>query len=146
MLRAISARAFCLLLCRRSASKASKPKDKTEISEIDATPLSKEFSQTKVAPGEVFDLYFAPSTRAPALAGGSCSGFRPTNLPVGLHLYSGAFSNCSKPQARSTPVVAARFGSAAISKATALSLALKCWKTTPSGLIGSWNRSLFFQS
>ncbi len=28
---------------------------------------------------------FNPSTRAPALAGGSCSGFRPTGLPVGLH-------------------------------------------------------------
>jgi anaerobic selenocysteine-containing dehydrogenase len=27
-----------------------------------------------------------PSTRAPALAGGSGSGFRPTGLPVGLHL------------------------------------------------------------
>ena len=27
-----------------------------------------------------------PSTRAPALAGGSCSGFRPTDVPVGLHL------------------------------------------------------------
>jgi dTDP-4-amino-4,6-dideoxygalactose transaminase len=28
---------------------------------------------------------FNPSTRTPALAGGSCSGFRPTGLPVGLH-------------------------------------------------------------
>ncbi len=26
-----------------------------------------------------------PSTRAPALAGASCSGFRPTGLPAGLH-------------------------------------------------------------
>ena len=38
-------------------------------------------------------LVVDPSTRAPALAGGSCSGFRPmgkveiaTGLPVGLHL------------------------------------------------------------
>ena len=31
-----------------------------------------------------------PSTRAPALARGSCSGFRPTGLPVGLHLTSAA--------------------------------------------------------
>ncbi len=77
---------------------------------------------------------------------GSISGFRPTGLPVGFHLYSGAASNCSKPQARSTPVVAARFGSAAISKAGSFSLALKCWKVTPSGLMGSWNRSPFFQS
>ena len=37
-----------------------------------------------------------PSTRAPALAGGSCSGFRPagvpegvTGLPVGLHKEGG---------------------------------------------------------
>jgi hypothetical protein len=36
-----------------------------------------------------------PSTRAPALAGGSCSGFRPTGvlesatgLPVGLHIHA----------------------------------------------------------
>jgi hypothetical protein len=77
---------------------------------------------------------------------GSISGFCPTGLPVGFHLYSGAASNCSKPQARSTPVVAARFGSAAISKAGSFSLALKCWKVTPSGLMGSWNRSPFFQS
>ncbi len=32
------------------------------------------------------DACIDPSTRAPALAGGSCSGFRPTGLPVGLHL------------------------------------------------------------
>jgi hypothetical protein len=44
-LRAISARAFCFLLCRRSASKAAKPKDETEISEIDAAPLSKELKK-----------------------------------------------------------------------------------------------------
>ena len=42
MMRAISARSFCLLLCRRSASK---PKDETKISEIDASPLSKEFKK-----------------------------------------------------------------------------------------------------
>jgi len=45
MMRAISARSFCLLLCRRSASKAAKPKDETEISEIDAAPLSKELKK-----------------------------------------------------------------------------------------------------
>jgi len=45
MMRALSARAFCLLLCRRSASKAAKPKDETEISEIDAAPLSKELKK-----------------------------------------------------------------------------------------------------
>jgi hypothetical protein len=45
MMRAISARSFCLLLCRRSASKAAKPKDETDISEIDAAPLSKEFKK-----------------------------------------------------------------------------------------------------
>jgi hypothetical protein len=33
------------LLCRRSAFKAAKPKDKTEISEIDAAPLSKELKK-----------------------------------------------------------------------------------------------------
>ncbi|MDZ4344242.1 MAG: hypothetical protein U1E51_17620, partial [Candidatus Binatia bacterium] len=38
-------------------------------------------------------LNYDPSTRAPALAGGYCSGFRPTGvlegatgLPVGLHI------------------------------------------------------------
>ena len=45
MIRAISARSFCLLLCRRSASKAAKPKDETELSEIDAAPLSKELKK-----------------------------------------------------------------------------------------------------
>ena len=45
MMRAISARSFSLLLCRRSASKAAKPKDETEISEIDAAPLSKELKK-----------------------------------------------------------------------------------------------------
>ena len=44
-MRAISARSFCLLLCRRSASKAAKPKDETELSEIDAAPLSKELKK-----------------------------------------------------------------------------------------------------
>ncbi|HLN87493.1 MAG TPA: AMP-binding protein [Candidatus Limnocylindrales bacterium] len=33
----------------------------------------------------VDDVTADPSTRAPALAGGSCSGFRPTNFPVRLH-------------------------------------------------------------
>ena len=28
---------------------------------------------------------YDPSTQAPALAGASCSGFRPTGLPAGLH-------------------------------------------------------------
>jgi len=45
MMRAISARSFCLWLCRRSASKAAKPKGETEISEIDAAPLSKELKK-----------------------------------------------------------------------------------------------------
>ena len=35
-------------------------------------------------------LAIAPSTRAPASAGGSCSGFRPTGLPVGLHANVGS--------------------------------------------------------
>ena len=45
MMRAISTRSFCLLLCRQSASKATKPKDETELSEIDAPPLSKELKK-----------------------------------------------------------------------------------------------------
>jgi hypothetical protein len=45
MMRVTSARSFCLLLCRRSASKAAKPKDETEINEIDAVPLSKELKK-----------------------------------------------------------------------------------------------------
>ena len=45
--------------------------------------------------GKSAPAFVAPSTRAPALAGGSCSGFRPTgvvegptNWPVGLHFSS----------------------------------------------------------
>ena len=45
MMRAISARSFRFLLCRRSASKAAKPKDETQINEIDAARLSKEFKK-----------------------------------------------------------------------------------------------------
>lgn len=64
MLRAISARAFCLLLCRRSAFKAAKPKDKTEISEIDAAPLSKELKKALVLPSSE---KFMKQTRLPVL-------------------------------------------------------------------------------
>ena len=49
-------------------------------------------ARIKLLTQKVEDKYRDPSTRAPALAGGSCSGFRPTGVlenatgsPVGLH-------------------------------------------------------------
>jgi len=54
-----------------------------------------ELARIKLLTQHVEDKYRDPSTRAPALAGGSCSGFRPTGvlegatgLPVGLHFES----------------------------------------------------------
>ena len=51
-----------------------------------------ELARIKLLTQHVEDKYRDPSTRAPALAGGSCSGFRPTGVlenatgsPVGLH-------------------------------------------------------------
>jgi hypothetical protein len=51
-----------------------------------------ELARIKLLTQQVEDMYRDPSTRAPALAGGSCSGFRPTGVlevatgsPVGLH-------------------------------------------------------------
>ena len=51
-----------------------------------------ELARIKLLTQQVEDMYRDPSTRAPALAGGSCSGFRPTGvvegatgLPVGIH-------------------------------------------------------------
>ena len=44
-----------------------------------------DLARIKLLTQQVEDKYRDPSTRAPALAGGSCSGFRPTGSPVGLH-------------------------------------------------------------
>ena len=49
-------------------------------------PTADEQQATSQATSVLFLIWIIdPSTRAPAMAGGSRSGFRPRGLPVGLH-------------------------------------------------------------